>query len=173
MDHPQTKQKLSHPVGRDGSEDAGAGPSNVESSPKIFKLSIDCMDEIFEYLSLKDLHSFGQTCKRMNKVAGEYFKQNYSSVQTWFNNGNGIRTYYSDKDGVRFQWIKISGFSQFIPSILIVDGDFNYIQSRVSDFESVERISIELSIIDIERIKFIQQLLGKLEMVELFHCSID
>lgn len=31
--------------------------------PPIFKLIDDCCYEIFKWLSLGDLHSFGQTCK--------------------------------------------------------------------------------------------------------------
>lgn len=41
-----------------------AGPSNEQPQPKIFKLNIDYFDEVFEYLSLKDLHAFGKTCKK-------------------------------------------------------------------------------------------------------------
>ncbi|XP_031639145.1 uncharacterized protein LOC116351204, partial [Contarinia nasturtii] len=171
MDRPQKKLKLLHPVG-DGNEDADAGPSNEESTPKIFKLNTDCFDETFEYLSLKDLHSFGQTCKRMNKVAGEYFKRNYSSIQTWCEIG-GIYTNYSDKDGYNPKRIKISGFSEFTPNISIDDDDLSYIQPHVSEFNSVKRITFDYSIIDNETIKFFEQLLGQLEMVLLLKCAID
>lgn len=44
---------------------------------KIFKLNVDCFDEILEYLSLIDLHSLGQTCKVMHMVTSEFFKRNY------------------------------------------------------------------------------------------------
>lgn len=59
-----------------------AGPSNsnhssAQTSP-IFKLTVDCCDEIFDYLPLNDLYSFGQTSRAMQRVAGEYFKRNYS-----------------------------------------------------------------------------------------------
>lgn len=71
------KPKLSHEDETDKNQMAIAGPSNEQTSPKIFKLDVDCFDEIFEYFSLEDLDSFGQTCKAMHKLTGEYFKRNY------------------------------------------------------------------------------------------------
>lgn len=47
-------------------------PSELKSvfpiEAPIFALNIDCFEEIFDYLSLKDVHSFGQTCKALQKV---------------------------------------------------------------------------------------------------------
>lgn len=48
---------------------ADAGNSKVQApSAKnhLFKLNIDCLDKIFDYLSVKELHSVGQTCKTLN-----------------------------------------------------------------------------------------------------------
>ena len=52
----------------DANEIAVAAPVNVqneEPTPAIFKLNAICCDDLFEWLSLEDLHSLGQTCKRM------------------------------------------------------------------------------------------------------------
>ena len=62
------RSKLTHRSNQQ-SEMACAGCSSEEYRPKIFKLNIDCFDEIFEYLSLKDLHSLGQTYRTMQQVA--------------------------------------------------------------------------------------------------------
>lgn len=53
---------------------AVAGPLNLGSTYAIFKLTIDCFDEIFDYLSLQDLSSFGQTCKAMQIVSLSKFE---------------------------------------------------------------------------------------------------
>lgn len=82
--------------------------SDVPVEAKIFKLDIDCFDEVFEYLSLKDLHSVGQTCKFMQQVAGQYFRRNYIKAEK-FTNDDGIYTVSSGSNRV-----KISGFNQFI-----------------------------------------------------------
>lgn len=49
------------------------------SLPPIFKLNGHCFDELFDYLSLKDLHSLGQTSKSMQQMTGTFFKFNYSA----------------------------------------------------------------------------------------------
>lgn len=79
------RPKLSHQDELDENRSPIPRPSNelsppqpLSSAPKIFKLDTDCMDEIFEYLSLVDLAALAQTC--IQKVTGEYFKQNYSST---------------------------------------------------------------------------------------------
>lgn len=51
--------------------------SNAEEEPSIFALDADCMEELFDYLPLRDLCSVGRTCKRLHRAAGKYFTQNY------------------------------------------------------------------------------------------------
>lgn len=45
--------------------------------PKIFKLNVDCFEEIFNYLAIHDIFAMGETCTRMQNVAGYYFQQNF------------------------------------------------------------------------------------------------
>ena len=55
------RPKLSHEVELDKNQPPIVGSSNEQpplSQPKIFKLDIDCIDEIFEYLSSQDLVNF-------------------------------------------------------------------------------------------------------------------
>lgn len=42
----------------------------------IFTLNVDCLNKIFDYLSLQDVHSIGQTCKPIQQIAGDYFQIN-------------------------------------------------------------------------------------------------
>ncbi|XP_031634207.1 uncharacterized protein LOC116347655 [Contarinia nasturtii] len=42
-----------------------------------FKLNIDCLEELFEWLSLSDLRSLRQTCQRMKKAVTFYIHLNY------------------------------------------------------------------------------------------------
>ncbi|XP_031634968.1 uncharacterized protein LOC116348194, partial [Contarinia nasturtii] len=179
MSYPQMKPKLSHSLNQSHNEDAIAGPSNDESPPKIFKLNIDCFDEIFEYLGVKDLHSFGQTCKRMNKVAGEYFKQNHSSAEI-FCEKDGIHTVYSDKDGVIDNLIQTSGFIKFIPCISInyrfestqPMGPLKYIKSHISEFEATNHIYLWKLCIKNETVENFKQLLPQLEILQHRHCTM-
>lgn len=146
------------------------GPSNnVKSPPKIFKLNIDCFNEVFDYLSAKDLYSFGQTCKRINKVAGEYFKQNYSSLEK-ICEIDGIYTKFDDKS------TQISGFTQFMPCITLSVGElkkFHYIRSHISDFKSTYHISLQSLRLYSRHIEIIKKLFCQFEVVELRNCRID
>lgn len=42
---------------------AGVFVPDVDPVSAVFKLDADCWDEIFDCFSVKDLNSFGQTCK--------------------------------------------------------------------------------------------------------------
>ncbi|XP_031633807.1 uncharacterized protein LOC116347375 [Contarinia nasturtii] len=147
-------------------------PLDSESS-KIFNLTIDCFDEIFEYLNVKDLHSFGQTCKRMNKVAGEYFKQNYSSAPKECRE-DGIYMYCWDKDGVVNKRIQISGFNRFMPCISHYHLSLpKYIKSHINEFESTNHIHLREQRINSIRIKHFKRMLPQLEIVQHRECSMD
>ena len=46
------------------------------SPPPYLKLIADCWEHIYDYLSMKDIISIGQTCKRMNQMSGYYIREN-------------------------------------------------------------------------------------------------
>lgn len=103
------KQKLIERVAT--SEQQAIGPSlpNAER-PRIFKLNIDCFDEIFDYLSTEDLLGIGQTCKTMQQVVGEYFKKNYTAA-SMFGGNDGIYRVFSINGTERAE---TAGFNKFI-----------------------------------------------------------
>ncbi|XP_031634204.1 uncharacterized protein LOC116347653 isoform X2 [Contarinia nasturtii] len=55
---------------------AVADRSNMEFT----SINIDCLEELFEWLSLKDLFALRRTCKRLKKVVDYYIKTNYPTV---------------------------------------------------------------------------------------------
>ncbi|XP_055306234.1 uncharacterized protein LOC129570589 [Sitodiplosis mosellana] len=61
-----------------------AGLSIDESSPELFVLNIDCLEEIFEWLSLSDLLTLRQTCKQLRHVVNYYIKANYPTIEMGF-----------------------------------------------------------------------------------------
>lgn len=101
------------------------------SSKTIFNLTVDCCDEIFEYLPLNDLHSIGQTCKSLQKVAADYFERNYKSSQKCISD-NDIWMQYNSKH------YYLSGFNEFITRAEINRDDF--IGMNVSEFKSLKEI---------------------------------
>lgn len=59
---------------------AVAGPSNVEPLSDIFKMNIDCFEEVFEYLLVTDLRTLRRICKRFKKIVDHYISIYYPSI---------------------------------------------------------------------------------------------
>lgn len=133
----------------------------------LFKLTEDCVNEIFEYLSLKELHSFGQTCKIFQKLSGEYFQRNFKSADH-FVGQKGIFTLYSDHRGIINQRTKTTGFNQFINCIL-VDNDkmepLSYLLSHSNEFSSINQI--RFSGFSSDRIPYLRKLLANIDIIEM------
>lgn len=158
-----------------------AGPSNIDSTPAIFKLTIDCFDDLFDYLSLKDLSSIGQTCKAMQRVAGEYFKRNYFAFEDYNHSGCGIygdeicmidkserdRSSKAIKVPVTVFSAYITQLSQFhtaIGRILI------HVMKHIDEFSSLKQINIFCCNLNISSYEFIARLLQTLERIKLYRC---
>lgn len=142
-------------------------------NPEIFKLTVDCFDEIFDYVSLQDVCSFGQTCKRMQKVAGDYFKRNYSKIKK-YTDENGI--YIFHYDGPQPCSIKTPVFNLFITSLTHKDDkpqSLCYIDRYSDDFSSL--IDFELWHIALTdwKAKYLQKILPQLEVLKIVGCSIN
>ncbi|XP_055307553.1 uncharacterized protein LOC129571735 [Sitodiplosis mosellana] len=59
---------------------------NDSSLARIFNLSVDCFEEVFEWLSLTDLKTLRQTCKRFKTIVDYCLKTNYPALRI----GHGI-----------------------------------------------------------------------------------
>lgn len=102
-------------------------PNNSPSHelPPIFKLKMDHFEEIFEWLSIKDLVMLGQTCNRMKQIVGYYIKMHYTA--TVFN---------YEEDGI---------YAEFPP--LVRRNCFHVERSKVDGFHAYMR---KLAIYDLE-----------------------
>lgn len=139
----------------------------VKTLSPLFKLTEDCVNEIFEYLSLKELHAFGRTCKIFQKISGEYFKQNFKSADH-FVGQKGIFTLYSDHRGIMNQRTNTTGFNQYINCILL-DNDkkepLSYLQSHSNEFSSINQI--RFSGFSLDRAPYLRKMLAKIETIEM------
>lgn len=144
------------------------------SNPKIFKLNADCLDEIFEYLTLKDIHSFGQTCRAMQKVAGEYYKLNYSAAEKFIgNDGSGIYTIYSDDSGViKTQTSGFNQFTQFLSHHYEDFEPFRYIKKHSDEFISVNHLYLVCVGLNAAKMNYFQGILPQLSVVQIRQCTI-
>lgn len=146
-------------------EKSAANIMASKTMPKISKLDADCLHEIFDYLPLIDLVSVGQTCKRMQFIAGEFFRLNYKAAHIYSTDYNGI-----DGDGIR-----LNIFTKFIEKMAIyldVNSlkEFRYIGS------SFTKSLNQLKLVDLpkpDRIDCIKGILAQIEVLELNDCDFE
>lgn len=142
-----------------------AGDRTAKSTTNISSLPYDCFVEIFEFLSLQDLHAIGQTSKWLHKFAGSYFKLNFTAAPV------GCAS-----NGVYVNGTQLNGFSEFIRSASILlyridDDRIHYIDAKCSKaFQQLRLIFVNLTTIKSPHIK---NVLRKIETLDMSHCKID
>lgn len=154
-------------------------PSNHELSD-IFNLNIDCFNELFDYLSLQDLSSFGQTCKKFQKFTGEYFKRNYFAYEFDHRKGNGLygneicMIDKSKRDGCKTVRVSVSVFqsylsqlSQFHTATGLIS---NLVVKNIENFSSLKQMNF--CCLDLNRPSYehFKNLLKQLEIINTFRC---
>ncbi|XP_055303332.1 uncharacterized protein LOC129568996 [Sitodiplosis mosellana] len=150
-------------------------PLNQQSRSQIFKLTIDCFEEIFEYLSMKDLHSFGQTCKTIQQIVGGYFRQSHWAAETFIEN-DGISVFYADNEGAINDRMLTTVFNAFITNISysgVLKEPLFYIESHCEEFKSVNYIYLESLMLQNTELKHFKHLLPNIETIQIRNCTID
>ncbi|XP_055301890.1 uncharacterized protein LOC129568249 isoform X2 [Sitodiplosis mosellana] len=102
---------------------------NAEPLPDIFKLNVDCLEEIFDYLSLTDLSAVAQTCKKMQKIAGYCFQQSYGAAK------GSIEM----NDSIFVNTVKVNCFMGFMQKVSI-DDDHLSDEEEVADSEDIDML---------------------------------
>lgn len=112
---------------------ARAVPSNEATPSSIFGLNIDCVEELFEWLSLADILHLRQTCKRFKQIIDYYIKTNFPA----------LRRIYMDVDN--FEWFRQMDDSSIdlIEELhILIEPNFD-----VTRFEDVKRCLNKVSMI--------------------------
>lgn len=150
--------------------------------PQIFKLNVDCFDEIFDYLSLSDLHNCALTCRAMQRIAGAYFKDNYKSTKTVWDE-HGFHTVYdcNENDTVVSSSIELTAFR---PELTCITREFNesnslcnsYPFSRAfklhrNEFTSLNQMCLDSNVWDTFNYRCLENILPQLEVLRLLNCS--
>lgn len=141
---------------------AAASEDPQEISPPCFKLIVDCWEDIFDYLALKDVHAMGQTCKRMNQLAGHYFRE-YCPELLYVLKEKKIRI--SDNANVQL----IPELYQFISDLLIRD-QLDYTLSAKT-FASLKTLAFNASQMTERQIQHCQNVLENIENLLLRDCT--
>ncbi|XP_055297718.1 uncharacterized protein LOC129566123 [Sitodiplosis mosellana] len=129
---------------------------DTEQPPQIFKLNVDCFEKVFEYLSIKDLHTFGQTCKRMQRVTGHFYRQQFPKNHISHN--------------------KYVGFHEYAGTLsLIASGPTDELNLTNIDwdiFKSAKRI--DFLGVNLDQIKMMpMEFLNQIEDIVLFFCKVN
>lgn len=82
----------------------------LESTDKlrrsVFKLNVDCFEDLFEWFSLAELLVLRQTCKRMKQVVDYYIKLNYPMAFTFLIRDSSSLNRLQSFDPNLFTWTK-------------------------------------------------------------------
>ncbi|XP_031637154.1 uncharacterized protein LOC116349727 [Contarinia nasturtii] len=131
--------------------------------PPIFKLINDCWEEIFDWLSLEELHSFGRTCKHFQRLTGEYFKWKYQNVICHVNDNEKI-----------IQCKKLDGFIPFTQKLaffrLNPDASFRYVLKNIKSPKSMEIVNARSTNLDL---KLMKNNLSNVEVLKFRNSYLD
>lgn len=129
-----------------------------ETSTEIFKVNYDCFCEKFDYLSLRDIASVGQTCKNLQLIAGQFYQENFFTP-TRLRNGHIYSKYYC---------INITCFHKFMQSIVVETGDLYAFRFT---FQSLKEIAFRN--VHLQSTEYLQNHFSNLETLQFYNCEVD
>lgn len=146
-------------------------PAELNLTSSIFKLNVDCLEGIFEWLSLQDLHTFGETCVRFQFIAGNYFQRNYQSLIVYNTRSEYIESSEFFDLGPIVRYAKLSAFTRYIQNISHIFDDIKRFQLNGDQFLSIIQISMISEIFTSTQIETIKHILVQVEVVKLRNCQ--
>lgn len=133
-------------------------------SSQLWKLNIDCIYEIFDYLGLDDIIAIGATCKCLQHVAGLFIREKFAAKRKTFAHGD----IYMDWTP---RWINL--FSGYLDSVYIYGNSRSacqYLSS--SDVQNVREIRLShIDLTDYE-IDCVKKCLNGAEIIEMDMCTM-
>lgn len=157
------KRKMSS-IGEKYEVGFGVSPVKIWPSP-VMKMDIDCFYELFEYLALDELISIGNTCKRLQLIAGSFIQQNYAAKRKT-----------CGKEEIFISWIprRIGAFSRFIEK-LSVFGNYNksFLIDGSNKFKCLKELRLAQVELNPQEIQCIKEILVNVEILELEQCQLN
>lgn len=154
---------------KDESEEAGSSSTAsavalVQQTGDIFKLDIDCLEEVFDFLPLKDLVSVRRTCKRLQQVAGYCFQRQYASVKKT-----------CTEDGIYMDRVtNVNGFIPFIDRISFTTRKpLEMFCINQSKFMRLKEMTFHYGMITPNDAEIFKDKLKKIETLQLDGCKIS
>lgn len=138
----------------------------TSNPPPCFKLLVDCWEHIFDYLSFKDIHAMGGTCKPMNRLAGHYFSDFFPNLDYELKKGEirGTTTFDFNLRPDFYQFVRRVEISSRRELDYVFDAE-TFPLLKMFIFTSVNLIKTQLD--------FAQNVLRNIEIIELIGCKVD
>lgn len=118
------------PTGEQRAEQSVAIGDPSPNSPML-KLDIDCFEELFEWLPLKDLRALRRTCKRLKNVTDYYIRQNYGPKESGF---RGLKV---DSDDALKKIAEMDPDRKKFINKIRIWCDENLIKSKIDDLKPI------------------------------------
>lgn len=142
----------------DESNDAKENPSSLLPPPYL-KLMLDCWYHVFDNLSIGDVLVMGETCKRMNRIAGSYIREYYPQLQ--FTLHKGI---------IQYQNVCLQ--PEFYPYIgrLEIRHDASAVEflSNCQSFDALKAIYFSSGVVDLTQIPNGKNVLKNVEYIQVY-----
>lgn len=142
--------------------DAASTVKYQQPSP-IFKLNAICCDDLFEWLSIKDLDSLGQTCRRMHRLTGLYFQENCKKTP--------IRCY--NKEILYNDNVKLSGLIPYVQSVEFDARCKKKDFKSIADCDSLREIGLCNVKLDTAVLNYIKEKLDQIETISFWSSSSE
>lgn len=140
--------------------------SQANKSPPYLKLNADCWEHVFDYLSFKDICMMGQSCKRMNQMAGYYVREYYPELEHKLVKGE-------IQFASQIDIVVPADFYQYISKLQIHHSTALNWFSNFKTFDSLKTLIIgQRKLTEIE-IGHMQNSLKDVESIHLAHCLIS
>lgn len=159
-------------------ESQGQNSADSSQCPKLFNLSIDCFEEILDYLTLSDLDGLGQTCKLLRSIVGEYFQRNYAATEIRVED-SGLFVSDPRKVNAYRDRCKLHSFDKFVQKVSICEDSidiedglkmFCYVGTNCGkSLKQIQFMNVLLTHIELE---WMQEILKTIETVAIEDCLI-
>lgn len=152
----------------DQNEVATSATTSDDSTPKIYKLNINCFETIFDYLSLEDLSACSQTCKLMQKVAGHTLRTKYPFLRVFIDEFGDC---LSDRLGLQ---VNLNMLREYIePISFVTDINTTVTAAQCAQFKSVKYVCFSCIIFTGSELETVKEILEKVRAVELMCCEFE
>lgn len=141
-------------------------PVNTGQQSHLFKLDIDCMAKIFDYLSLKELINCAQTCKLMQAVCGHIFQLYYPYANAIVDDDH----IFVDMDGSRYN---IDIFTEYVKCVMFTNLACDRTAIQWHRFKSVVHANFYYARFNAQQIRLVGNILLQAKSIILSNCQFD